>query len=224
MSTEKEVSGVEKILGEPVFLGHDTNAKVVRAQLLLVSALTIAYMSMGLNISNDSSFLGIRFTNLNEGHIQAILLILLIYLAIHFAWLSFDAFVEWKLRLTGTKSAFSIGDEMSFSNDIEDYPKDPRQSTLYNFYLTRMRQNLIDVQNTLSKYPGNADHADIRAVRKYVDSVEQQLNSPRVAVSLKRFDNWFKYFAISQNLRWFALEFSLPLLLSILAISLILFH
>lgn len=215
----KEMNEVEKVLKEPVFLGHDTNAKVVRAQLFLVSAMTVTYISMGLEISADSSFLGLKFNNLNEGHIQAGLLVILIYQIIHFVWLSWDALFEWRLRITGTKTVFSTG--MKFGSGEADFPDDPRQSTLYNFYYSNMLPNITKEFNKLKEAANTPDDKSFRETQSQLNLVHKQLNSRRLKVSINRFDNWYKYFLISQNLRWLVIEFGFPIILAASAITLL---
>lgn len=220
MSTEQDkLDGVEKILKEPVFIGHDTTAKVVRAQLFFVSAISIAYMLMGLKISADSAILGFKFTNLNAGHIEAVLLVLLIYLIIHFVWLSWDALMEWRLRITGTRTAFVTTGTMADKNG--DYPANPRQSTLYNFYVTEMQNKLIDLHDAIEGATKNLENNDKDAIKTRLDEVKGLIDSPRVSVSLHRFDNWFKYFLISQNLRWIFIEFLFPVGLAFWAVGLL---
>lgn len=48
---EKKLKAVEKSLREPVFIGLDTNARIVRVQLLFTSSISIAYVTMGLEIT-----------------------------------------------------------------------------------------------------------------------------------------------------------------------------
>ncbi len=215
---EEQIKAVDKLLKEPVFLGHDTNTKLIRAHLFLVSALVLIYVNFDLKISDGFSFLGFKFENLQDIDFQHILLILLLYLSFHFIWLSWNTFSEWRLRITGTKVSFITGS--SLESEMTDNPSDPRQSTLHNYYATSMKKHiprldsLINEINEIDK-PDKKD-SRIGEIQSLIKEIQK--SNLRVEASVKRFDNWTKYFHKSQNYEWLIIEFLLPLILAFIAV------
>jgi hypothetical protein len=157
--------------------------------------------------------------------------------------------MEWRLRLTGTKVAFITG--ATWLGEHGDYPSDPRQSTLYNWWkihantignlegkakeldvqinncLSELKNqkkegenpNWETVRKTTAEFPSNVNSL-INAIKE----VDKAINAARIPISLERFDKWFLYFLRSQNMRWFVIEFGLPILLGIFAILLLTSH
>lgn len=235
---DDEVKKVEKVLGEPVLIGFDDKTTKIRTFLFLFSVVSIGYALGGLKIDATSSFLGLKFTGLNDELFRTGLLVTVGYLLIHFIWNSFDTFLEWRLRISGTRVAFTTGS--FFGNKDCDYPKEPRQSTLYNWW--RGQANLLDIVNTRFRASEKiVDHAkqydqecqpsldpavkqnliifektlkhvtaDVDNFKSMLEELKKLYDSKRIDVSLKRFDNWFNLFLQSQNLRWIVIEFSLP--------------
>lgn len=222
MAGEDSLDAVKKVLKEPVFIGHDARSQIVRVQLFFLSAVTIVYSALGLKINPSSSIFGLRFDGLNDGSFKAILLVVLIYMVIHFVWLSADAFLEWRLRITGTRSAFIT--TAKNASEHADYPNNPRQSTLYHYYSEEMLDKLSSLDSMITISSANFDNVDKQSIHANISKLIESVEDPRVSVSLRRFDNWFKYFQISQNLRWFFIEFLFPLLLGLVAIGLLVFE
>lgn len=236
---DEEIKAVEKILKEPVAAEFSEQAWRIRANLIVTSAIGFVMAVADLRINPDSSFLGLKVFGLSDLVIRATLAAVLIYLLFHFIWVAWDAFLEWRLRVTGTRSAFQTGS--FFSDKNADYPVDPRQSTLYNWW--SMQHSAI---GNLGKLAGELKstcaswEADLKAIQANSPSDPQSLNlnnairglaqaneqaatiarkveantnaitSPRIPTSLKRFDGWFQLFLRSQNLRWLVVEFVAP--------------
>lgn len=168
-------------------------------------------------------------------------------MTIHYLWTTFDSFLEWRLRVTGTRLSF-ITTGM-FASEHCDYPNDPRQSTLYSWWLSeaqrignlsakfreleRLLQNLD--QDLRARYTAGADAMNIvnacrpigeasKAISNLQQSTDQAskaISAARVPVSLKRFDNWFQFFLRSQNLRWLVFDLLVPIFLAGYAICLL---
>jgi hypothetical protein len=192
-----------------------------------------------LRINADSSILGLRFTGLSDLVIRFTLAAIILYLLFHFVWVSWDSFLEWKLRITGTRSAFQTGS--FWASEHVDFPSDPRQSTLYNWWT--MQQSMIGdvgelantIQNTCSRWEselekiqaqhinspdwgnlatiiqtiGEARNQSAEMGRK-VEANTKAITDARIPTSLRRFDRWFELFLRSQNLRWLLIEFLTP--------------
>jgi hypothetical protein len=230
-------------LGEPVFIEFSENAFKIRKNLMIASVISIVVVLADLQINSDSSILGLKFVRLSDEILTRGLIAVTLYLLLHFVWSSFDGFVEWRLRLTGTRVVFQTAAFVSSSDG--DYPTDPRQSTLYNWWKyerrsfqdssllkkmeslsskivqfeTRLKdptQPLQDPHNTLSNL-----QVLVSQLKDAVESAAKNLNSDRIVVSLNRFDSWFKLFLRSQNLRWLVIEFLFPVLLGCYALLLL---
>jgi len=193
--TEEELKAVERILTKPVFVSFSEETLRVRRNLLSVAFIVLFYKLSRLEISNEGfSFLGIKFANEpSKEFLDITLLCLLIYHLIHFVWQSIDAWNECKLRFTGTNALFMKNDD-NYASDY-DFTDEPRQSSLA-------------VQEELLK------------IKEEHKSFANAVNSKRTLVSLKRFEKFCKYFSYSQILRWYILEFGLPVMIALIAICL----
>ena len=58
----------------------------------------------------------------------------------------------------------------------------------------------------------------LTGITNKLDDIKTMYVSPRIEVSLERFDNWFKYFNKIQNWRWMILDSFMPLALGVVAI------
>jgi hypothetical protein len=133
METDEEtIKAVEKVLKEPVAAEFSEQAWKIRMNLTLTSAIAVVMCLANLRITADSSILGLKFSGLSDGVIRVTLFAIVAYLLVHFVWVAWDAFFEWRLRITGTRVAFQTSS--FFAPDHIDSPSDPRQSTLYNWW------------------------------------------------------------------------------------------
>lgn len=243
---EKNVKEVQKVLGEPFWYEFQDSVIKIRRNLLITSIVTIAVFLGDLHIDPGSTIFGLKFTGLTDDFVKIGLSLITIYFFVHFLWCGIDSFFEWRARVTGTKVAFVTTGR--FAGKGADYPNDPRQSTLYNWWLDQAHKisNISETMNKIEydikewdatlkeKYNKGADSINItnacslinRAIqsinelKRSIKNVEQTLKSNRIPASLERFDNWFKLLLKSQNLRWLFIEFLLPLSLGGFAIFL----
>jgi hypothetical protein len=102
----KTIQAVEKVLKEPVAAQFSEQAWKIRTSLFIASTIALVVALANLRINADSSILGLRFTGLSDPVIRFTLAAIILYLLFHFVWVSRDSFLEWKLRITGTRSAF----------------------------------------------------------------------------------------------------------------------
>lgn len=241
MVDDEKIKGVEKVLKEPVAAQFSDQAWRIRTNLIVASTIGFVLSVAGLQIHADSSILGLRFTGLSDFVIRTTLAAVIVYLLLHFLWVAWDGFLEWRLRITGTRSAFQSGS--FFAPDHVDYPVDPRQSTLYNWWtmqqsnignlgkiaeemqanchrwesdlekLRTARANSPDWQNMGSVIRAIAEVREQAAkVARAVEENTKAMTDARIPASLRRFDGWFRLFLRSQNLRWFVVEFMAPVL------------
>ncbi|MEW8052932.1 MAG: hypothetical protein AB2792_09490 [Candidatus Thiodiazotropha sp.] len=233
----KDYASTEKVLGEPVFIELSDYARRVKNSLVFCSILGIGLSFTSILVSKESTIFGIRLENLNHTHILILLLLLVGYLCFHYIWVIVDNFMEWRLRITGTKTTFVTAG--TFGSKEADYPTDPRQSTLYNWWRQQQR-TLSLLYDTIKKiesierklledskqYPDNAVdiqgslmelNKELITFKQNVQQIEGVTTTERIPVSLKRFDGWYKLFLKSQNARWFLFDFLFPLALSVIA-------
>lgn len=234
---KKSVQEVKKVLGEPFGCEFKDSVLEIRRNLLISSIITISVFIGGLHIDPGSTIFGLKFTGLNDNLVKIGLSLATIYFVIHFLWCSVDSILEWRTRLTGTKVAFVTTARLG--SEDADYPSDPRQSTLYNWWCDQANK-ISNISNTMNKIEHEVNEWDstlkkkynedanainmgnacsilnqatqsINSLKKSVDSVDETLKSNRIPASLERFDNWFKICLKSYNLRWLFIEFLLPL-------------
>lgn len=240
------VEQVQKVLGKPVFVESDPRTQRTRTTLFLTCLIGLIYTLGGLSIQDGSSILGIRLAGLNDELVTRVMLITIGYLAFHFLWLSVDSLFEWRLRVTGTKTAFIT--VAKYVGDDTDYPDDPRQSTLLNWWCAQAEQigimdqrlNSVSVAieeiwsalNEMKEERGdrsvNPARQAIENVRKEMiatkgalETINETLESNRIPVSLRRFESWFSLFLRSQNLRWLLVEFIFPLFIAVYVLAML---
>jgi hypothetical protein len=233
MKNETTIEGVQEILGKPIGLEYDNKTQKIRLSLLFISLLNLIYIFANLKLSPSSTFFGLKFDNLTQDKLNVIVLIITFYYLAEFIWRSHDKFVEWRLRITGTSTAFMPNG--GFPSNHSDKADDPRQSTLYNWWRTRIRvhRNIEEYQQSTKAQLDeilkiiSSSTGTFTGIEPKLDSVlghvsqlstelkqsQDVLQDHRIPASLERFDSWFKYFIKTQNLRWFCLEFLLPVLL-----------
>lgn len=243
---EERIKAVEKVLKEPVAAGFSDQAWKIRNNLIVGSSIALVMGLAKVQIAPDSTFLGLKFNGLNDNVIRLTLAAVVIYLLFHFLWAGWDSLLEWRLRITGTRTVFQTGS--MFAPRHVDYPVEPRQSTLYNWWVmqhTAIARVGIVVEELQEKLKTWA--ADIQAIREgksdpysnnlnnvisglsqvnvqYADLVRalkantEAITDDRIPTSLKRFDGWFQLFLRSQNLRWFVIEFVAPVIFSFAAL------
>ena len=247
MSEEKSVEAVELALGRPVGAELSENAAKVRRNLLVASFISI-FLALGrVSLDPGSTILGFKFLGLNDELIRTGLSIVTAYLLIHFLWYVYEALLEWRLRVTGTRLAFVTTAKVA--SEHGDYPNDPRQSTLYSWwnYQARRIENIskrasaIDESmkvweerlRTLYEERGKESnlHAIINIVsetrtaiidlKRSVDHAQETLAAPRIPASLRRFDRWFGLFLRSENIRWLLVDALVPVLAGVSALVLL---
>jgi hypothetical protein len=120
---------------------------------------------------------------------------------------------------------------------------------LYKWWLSRAKQigqlqeGVTEINNALQRVERSIDSAKDRSldsnslteIRSYLSQLQnpahriaqafeaskKTIDSERIPASLKRFDDWFRLFLSSQNLRWFFFNLLIPILLSVAAIVLL---
>ena len=195
----------------------------------------------------NSPVFGFHLENLNDAILGRVIAAVVVYMLTHFLWYVIDGFSGWRIRVTGTRLSFITAG--TWGSDDLDYPNDPRQSTLYNWWrlkrtaignlhsrLPTIETSLEDLKARLTELQappsvvenstnvlnglGEVQKAFIE-LKHAIEIVHAQDTSPRMVASLRRFDRWYGFWLRSQNLRWIVLDVGLPLLLGVLALVLL---
>lgn len=240
--TDDKIDEVKTVLGTPFSGDLPENAVRVRRNFMVVSLVSIILILTGAKVDPGSTLFGIRFSGLKADYIPLGLLALDIYFFIHYFWYVVEAWLEWRLRLTGTRLAFQTGS--SFGSDHADYHDDPRQSTLYNWWIVQrqgvggINNQLVELEKYISKIKTQpsgpcensnglgavkaaadleAIKANISSLQDHLKSIERTIQSPRIMVSLERFDKWFYFSLRIQSVRWIIIDLSFPVILGVVA-------
>jgi hypothetical protein len=247
IEVDPAVAKIQKILGEPVFCEFSDKTWRFRTNLIVVSVISLVVVLADLHIESGSSVFGLKFAGLTDNVVRSGLFWISIYLLAHFLWGAFDNFLEWRLRITGTRVAYVTTG--MFASEHADYPSDPRQSTLYNWWRSQassignIGKKMSDIEHELNewirklreKYNSGADAMNIvnacnsigetqRMITELKNSIKEAgetIEAKRIPASLQRFDGWFELFLRSQNLRWFLVELLFPVALALSALWLL---
>ncbi|WP_155742598.1 hypothetical protein [Variovorax paradoxus] len=235
---KKKREAVEQILGKPFAAAMSDATEKIRRNLMVASCLTIAIVILGVRVSQTNTLLGISFDGLTADTLKKGLLAVNIYMLVHFLWCMLDELQEWRLRITGTRSAYITGG--TFGSEDADYPSEPRQSTLHNWW-QKVSMRFPQTEEAISRLDGALDRlleteevkrnsgqiqpvsnagvllqqikSDMTTLLSELNLAKAVIESPRVCVSLERFDKAYELFLRSQNLRWLVVEAGFPVLL-----------
>ncbi len=156
------------------------------------------------------------------------------YLFIQFCWRAWDYIQFTRLRITGTRVRHVTTAELA--SEYGDYPNDPIQSTLYNWWLNQARKignfsamvdqihRITDLLEKVANRPGNMEMPNINHVMQSaseinnniaklvnrIEEAEKTIGSARIPVSLERFDHWFHRYSKSQMHRIMFLDMIFP--------------
>jgi hypothetical protein len=238
---------VEEVLGEPINPELSEYAQKLRRNLLAFGAIYLFCWFNGVQISRDSTFFGIQLVGVNEQQFSAGTMLINAYLLVHFGWYAWEAILEWRVRITGTRNAYQTNSTNGGLPSAVDKSYDPRQSTLYNWWLRLARNighrnNVIDdfdqrlkqVERELKALDPKSVNVNVKdlvaslaqlpdglgQIRSYMERIDRALSSGRIEEALGRFDQWFKLMLRSQNMRMILIDISLPLFIGIAATGL----
>lgn len=232
--SEEEIKGWDKLMGEPILPEPTEELSRIRLRLLILGSIALAIGVFDLRIDPSSTVLGLKVTNLTDSVVRVVVIAILSYLLVHFAWVVTDAWSEWTLRLTGYERTFfragawGGGGKFTTGGPDRDPLKTPRQATLYSWW-KREAEKIGDLEAVASEILERIeklhpiDPADkLKEIRAAIDklsgsvaAVPQVLVSVQMHTALRRFDNKFRFFAASQLLRWFTFDLVLPILVGI---------
>lgn len=182
--------------------------------------------------------------------IRAALLAANSYTFLHFLWYAFDGFLEWRVRISGTRLAFVT--TAKSASEHGDYPNDPRQSTLYCWWMFQaprignLGEQITEIEGKLRDWEKkviqlmqedpsdghgmnlanglmqiNQIQGELSKLSRSVEQAQKVICAARIPVSLKRFDDAFHTLSRSKNLRWLAIEVLFPILFGVFALVLL---
>lgn len=214
----KNKEKLEKLMNHPVFLGYDGSAKLIRGQLFFLAVAVIFIITLEIEIAEGSAILGVRLSGLTTERVLIISFVLLVYQTMHFIWVSWEAFAEWRIRQTALSTASWGGAGLTITST--DHAQKVRQTTLYAYLWDILEPDLCRLRVSAD---GQEVDGYVKQVKKAADDIKRVLDAEQVRDALWRFDNWMKMFFKVQNYRWFFLEFMLPLMLAVTAIIMIIY-
>lgn len=190
----------------PIYEDFTEYTTKVRKNLFLSSSLSIFIILNDITIEGSSTFLGIKFNNLDTYTLYIGFLLFVIYFLIHFFWLSIDKYNEDKIKLFEKYEV--VNHSKITTNHIQ---------TL-DYCLLKAKEELkkIEENDTLSR------KNLLNQINTSIVSLDSVLNDKEFKKSLNKFDTSFLFYFNSQNLRWTIIEFLLPIILSLGSIFLLL--
>lgn len=215
----KNENEIKNNLENPVFTNLDVLLDKSRAKLISFSLLGFFIWHYDIDIKKGLSFLGITIKNITIHDISIMLTIILIYLLINFIWMSWNRFVEWKIRRTGTSKKL-INNTKSFAFSEYDYPEDEKQASLYHYW-SKKQKYIQQLEDKLKAT--NLNEGDCKDLKKSLQELKSTLSDERIKVSLEKFDETFWHKIKSENRRWFIFDFLLPAFIAGLSIISLIF-
>jgi hypothetical protein len=235
--TLDSIRSVQKILGEPIACELSDRAWKTRTLLLSVEGIAAVIAFGHLRVDPNATAFGLSLRGLTDHEVRLWLCLVIAYLLVHFIWSSWETFAEWRLRLTGTRVAFVTTGQ--FASEHCDYPNDPRQSTLANWWrgqggiigdvgvaadqisikLKAIEEDLRarfvtgdSAMNIVNNVCGPIEtlRALVGQLRQSIDQNLASFEANRIPASLDRFDLWHRHFLQSQSLRWLAVDVLIP--------------
>nr|WP_299171722.1 hypothetical protein [uncultured Allomuricauda sp.] len=179
----------------------------VRNSLLVVCILAILYFEY--NIVDDLTIYNVIIP---KAIVELSLYVSLTWLAIQFLFLSIDDYIDWK-------KVFLISDEA-----INEFPLEGREVKPNNVTL------LLEIESfSKGKIKYRVDDYGVRmystgsiSTEMVIETLEKSMNNLESSMKneikrLERFQKWYKRYSVITFIRFYILEFSLPLLLAIYA-------
>ncbi|MGK8177365.1 hypothetical protein ACRS1R_20120 [Aeromonas dhakensis] len=232
---------IDEVLSAPVMQEQTDTERKLKNNLIAFSVISIFMYYGDLSISSESTFLGLKFSGLDQQKIYIGLFVFIVYAAIHYIWYVQDSIVNWRLRCTAISELRPI----RYNSPAGSFElKDKKNNTLYHWWnYTKLyidEQYIIDealiktIEALENKALGESydDHVSMLAIlndakksvaesQKAIKELSETLISEPFSLALPRFNKAFSYFLVSQNIRWMVFECIVPFGLAVLALSLL---
>lgn len=232
---EAKLEKVKKTLGEPTIDDFSSNVLSIRRNLLIFASIALFYKLNHLQISPEVAYLGVKISGLTDRIIDKSLLFLILYHFCHFFWSCIDHIFYLKTRSTGNFTLKHVTTGI-MSAEEGDYPSNPRQSSLYNWWI-KQKHKITDYETIkneiecfskkLDQFIENAPETDkndransiadlknqISPICRKIAELINILGNERIEESLRRFDRGFFIYRKTQLLRFFIIEAGAPIIL-----------
>lgn len=245
MEAKKDIytAAVAEVLGKPVGFEISEPAARVRKTLLAVALALVCVVVAEIEPENTFTIFGVALKGVTPDKIVFGGVIVLTFTLIHFVVYITELVMEWRVRVTGTHTAFQPGQS---NNQEADYHVDPRQSTLYGWWLGRSKRlqvieelahkitsDLEEIKQHYGRptdYPDETNYGDasilvdrltgdLRMLTEELGEHRGIVISRRIDVSLRRFEGWFEIFLGLQSSRVIIMEVAIPIALGFFSLG-----
>lgn len=231
---DENYKAVVKIMGQPVGFDLSDAAIKVKNLLLTVSIFLLCLVIGDIKVTGAVRFLGVNLEGFTGFKMIFGLSAAVAWVLIHYLWYAWEVFGEWRLRITGMRVARQKGSTQGYLE--ADHPEDPRQSTLYNWWVEqqywppRIEATIKKLETAAEQIKEQIDSSSIEnfelhvglqsvaelntvvgALRQTQEKIIEFGSNSRIEYSLRRFDNWFWRVVNSQNMRVLIIDILFPL-------------
>lgn len=232
----------QRIMREPFMEEFPDHLQKLRRNLLVMGSASIVYKISEATLTANGSLLGVSYENLKSQALEWVLIAVLVYLLIHFGWAAVEHFHKWQLRHTGIEDQ-----KIDYNGGDTPYPEDISQYTLYNWWLEEnthiqariskfkqvdeeLRKILEILKDQTNEGPSGFTQSTIHEIDAIKEKIEAWLKESdqrflsaqsELVETLKRFDTKFWRYQKSRVLRFFIIEYGLPVVSGIVGIAML---
>ena len=212
---------IDKLFIKPNIEPLDQNSQRIRRNLFVFSivGLFITKGAANLDLSN-SSFLGVKFHDLNITYVHTYLLVSILYFTVHFIWSTLDSFKENMMRLTGVAIPM-VTQSMTWGSRYNQAPNtdDKRQTSIYSWYAMHYKSFVAQENLINEKLKSVTDEASKKIFEELNNEIKLfKSRHDYIDAALQRYERGFWKYQISQTLRWLFLDYVIPLALGCVSI------
>ncbi len=216
----------------------------IRRNLLIIGFITVAYKLSGAQFSDQSIIFGISFTGVKPQSLEIGLLVLLIYLLVHFIWAGWEEYDKWRIRFTTLFDLRPVG--TTFDAQLNEKKVKVHHHTLYNWWLYEFKfvqekldwfastkQRLKELEETIKKCSKHGTESNAHDIAGKLHTLEIKLDNSsfpyepflidrnKLDGPLKKFDECFWRQQKSWYWRWVVIEAGLPIIVAFIGIGLL---
>lgn len=213
----------DDLLIKPHIEPYDSNTQRIRRNLLAASLLGIV-MTLGSASfdGNHSGLFGVKLEQISVRHFYYLLLASLSYFSVHFTWASIDTAKANYFRLTGIKVPMATVGTYMAESTFEPNVVDNNNSSLFSWWKGQ-RQHSEHLQKLIENIEANAQEAKyesaLNSSKQFLENMNQK--AEYLEAALLKFESGYWEYQRSQVIRWYLLDFGIPLLLSLISVALV---
>lgn len=232
------MSELNEVMARPVMSEQTDTERKLKNNLIAFSVISL-FMHFGdISVEGTVSISGLGLTGLTPEKIHIGLFIMIFYSALHYLWCVSDALKEWRLRLTAVeqmsigvvKPSYSVPPSenirnntfyywwVSHSNELSKIKGCSYQLDDAMTYFRIKSDEFKDIANSnehilkldeYNHYLGTLSN-HLSSCTEYMARLDAIMSSPPVSVSLPEFNDSFRSFITTQNIRWFLFDYLIP--------------